>query len=71
MSLNKRFSELSKFNSNVTYKNLPIRFSPLDDEQFVVTNMAGEYVVISKEDLGLLVNKPNELHNSLDRKSVV
>ena len=65
MSLNKRFSELSKFNSNVTYKNLPIRFSPLDDEQFVVTNMAGEYVVISKEDLGLLVNKPNELHNSL------
>jgi uncharacterized protein len=65
MTLNKRFMELSDFNSNVNYKNLPIRFTPLDDSSFVVTNMAGEYVILNKEELVTLVEEPNKLNITL------
>ena len=39
------------------YSLLPFKFTPLDEERHVITNMAGEYLVLPKEVLPKLVNK--------------
>jgi uncharacterized protein len=48
--LAKRFSPLSEFRrtEQAGYKLLPIRFIGLDAQRYVVTNMAGEYLVVPR-----------------------
>lgn len=41
--------------STERYDLLPFRFTPLDEEQYVLTNMAGEYVVMTRDTLVQLV----------------
>lgn len=38
------------------YKLLPFRFSPLDGDTYVATNLAGEYAVLDREAVSRLVN---------------
>ncbi|HEX4078743.1 MAG TPA: His-Xaa-Ser system radical SAM maturase HxsB [Rhizomicrobium sp.] len=40
-----------------TYKLLPLKFTPLDDSKYVVTNMAGEYHILARDALHAFVQK--------------
>lgn len=55
--LNDRFRPLSHYADRVgaEYALLPLRFIPLDGERYVVTNLAGEYVVLPRPELEALV----------------
>ena len=39
------------------YKLLPLRFTPLDQSQYVVTNMVGEYHVLRRDAVHALVKR--------------
>lgn len=56
--LNKRFHQLDHYQSSdhKGYTLLPFRFIQLDDHKYVSTNMVGEYVVLSRDTVSLLVN---------------
>lgn len=41
---------------NASYKLLPFRFTQLDEERYVATNMAGEYQLIGREPLKKLIS---------------
>lgn len=55
--LNKRFSQLSDFEATrgETYTLLPFTFLHLSSDQYILTNMAGEYVVVDRANLEDLV----------------
>jgi len=42
-------------NKSHSYELLPLRFEALDDENYVVTNMAGEYLTLPRDKLSKLV----------------
>lgn len=67
MALTKRFSEIVEFEKSRDYSLLPIRFTALDDERVVITNMASEFVVIKSDELVQLVDDPNKLEASLKK----
>lgn len=46
-----------KSNENTPYKLLPFNFTHLDSDRYVLTNLAGEYLVLTKGDLDLLISK--------------
>lgn len=48
-----KFREVAAFDGSATdgYTMLPWRFTPLDDERYVATNMAGEYLVLSRHEV--------------------
>lgn len=48
-----KFREVESFNGSASdgYTMLPWRFTPLDDERYVATNMAGEYLAMSGQDV--------------------
>lgn len=48
-----KFREAAAFDNSATagYTMLPWRFTPLDGERYVATNMAGEYVIMSGSDV--------------------
>jgi uncharacterized protein len=57
--LNRAFKSLADYRTVGDYVLLPINFTPLVDgsrEHYVVTNMAGDYVVVSREDLRQLID---------------
>ena len=57
--LNRAFKSLTDYRTVGDYVLLPINFTPLVDgswEHYVVTNMAGDYVVVSREDLRQLID---------------
>lgn len=49
-----KFRELAEFDASATadYTMMPWRFTALDDDRYVATNMAGEYTVMSRADIG-------------------
>lgn len=54
-----KFQPLSSYESkeNIPYKLLPFNFTHLDSNRYVLTNLAGEYLVLTKPELDLLINK--------------
>ncbi|ROR22259.1 His-Xaa-Ser system radical SAM maturase HxsB [Vibrio crassostreae] len=47
------------------YKLLPIRFSKLNDDQIIITNIVGEYEIVSEEELIGIINKSQSLRPEL------
>ena len=56
MSKFQKIDFYQKNNSN-SYSLLPFKFTALDEKRHVITNMAGEYLVLPKEIIPKLVNK--------------
>lgn len=56
--LAKRFAPLETFRQAEAngYRLLPFRFTPLDDQRYVATNMVGEHLVLGRSDIDDLVN---------------
>jgi len=54
-----KFQPLSSYESkeNTPYKLLPFNFTHLDSNRYVLTNLAGEYLVLTKHELDLLISK--------------
>ncbi|HEV2292254.1 MAG TPA: His-Xaa-Ser system radical SAM maturase HxsB [Tepidisphaeraceae bacterium] len=65
--LNDRFRSLDHYRqrSGSLYGLLPMRFLPLDERRYVVTNFAGEFHVLAAEDLRRLVRHTLEMHSDL------
>src|SRR4051794_26068038 len=65
--LNDRFRDLDAFRRGVgrRYSLLPMRLLSLDSERYVLTNFAGEYVVLPKQAVRQLV------HHDLDMASPI
>jgi len=55
--LNRRFAGLDEYRSRcgTGYRLLPLRFLPLDDRRYVLTNLVGEYAVVGRNQLAELV----------------
>ncbi len=51
-----KFAEANVYLPSVNYKLLPFKFDKLNDEKYIVTNMAGEYILIDHTSLELLIN---------------
>lgn len=66
--LHRSFSELSAYQAS-EYRLLPFRFQRFDAERYVLTNLAGEYQLLPRNELDALVNHrltPNcDLYDSL------
>lgn len=78
MQLSKKFNDLNHFYLDLKpgYKLLPFKFIKLDNNgRYVITNFIGELLVISREELALLVNKKintnSDLYNSLKSKHFI
>lgn len=58
-----KFTDINAYSTNLAagYKPLPFRFMPLDSEQYVLTNMAGEFVVTDRD--GLVEFAGGKLHH--------
>jgi len=65
--LNKAFSQPDTYESN-GYALLPMRFTPLDDLTVVATNLVGEYVTLSRADLGRLAGRTLDSSDPLFKK---
>ncbi|GGP37208.1 His-Xaa-Ser system radical SAM maturase HxsB [Shewanella saliphila] len=65
MALMKRFKSSDNFPVNSEYKLLPIRFTELDNERVVITNMVGEHIVVSQDSLNSLITRSKPLDDSL------
>ena len=69
-----KFKPLSYYEpkENSPYTLLPFNFTSLDSNRYVVTNLAGEYIILAKNDLNLLVKKQlpssSEVYNDLMAK---
>ncbi len=72
-----KFKDLDFFNQSLEsgYKLLPFNFIKLDDSRYVITNIAGEYLVITKEDLYAVANKQlcpgSPVYNTLKSKHFI
>lgn len=75
MSLSNKFAPESKFKKLENYKLLPIRFSRLDKQRFVITNIVGEHFVLTQSELSNLIRKegklPNHILSSLYAKHMI
>ena len=54
--MNNKFNA-EEFYIHDDYKLLPFRFTPLDDNKLILTNMVGEYVVINNDELTNIVDR--------------
>lgn len=54
-----RFNSIDKFNNN-TFKLLPIRFSQVNSDEYIITNIVGEFELVSFSELTAIVNCENE-----------
>jgi His-Xaa-Ser system radical SAM maturase HxsB len=65
--LNRRFNSYERYDarSGSTYTLLPFRFLPLDDKRHIVTNLAGEHLVVPRDVVQDLVRKRLPLHSAL------
>lgn len=57
--LNDRFLNEESYREHTgdSYALLPMRFLRLDESRYILTNLVGEYVVLSRQELDSLVNK--------------
>jgi len=71
------FNELDFYRdeSYLEYQLLPFNFALLDSDRYLITNMVGEYLILSKDQLQKLINKkldPDEiLYNELLSKHFI
>lgn len=65
MAIIKRFKDAELFSRKHSYKLLPIRFSVLDSNRSVITNMVGEYVVVENRVIDALITRCNTLDDEL------
>ena len=66
--LAKRFNSLSDYRAAETadgYKLLPVRFTRLDTDRYVLSNMVGEYRVLSRSTIDALVSHKLTIGSSL------
>lgn len=64
--LNRAFSDIEKYRSSEEkYRLLPMRFIPLDETRYVVTNQGGNYEVLERKELEDLVQHRLEPHSRL------
>jgi uncharacterized protein len=65
--LAKRFGSLSSYRASETagYKLLPVRFTPLDANRYVLSNIAGEFRVVTRDVLEALVTRKIEIGTDL------
>ena len=69
-----KFHPLSKFEKSLEagYQLLPFRFTRLDEQKYVLTNQAGEFLVADREVISQLANQDlssdNPLYNDLKSK---
>lgn len=59
-----------RFNSKDIYKSqqfklLPIRFAKLNEYQYIITNMVGEYEIITEEELNKIINLSIDIDSNL------
>ncbi|MBL7479715.1 His-Xaa-Ser system radical SAM maturase HxsB [Legionella bononiensis] len=72
-----KFKPLSYYDTkkDVPYNLLPFNFTSLDSNRYVVTNLAGEYVVLTKIELNHLITKQllagTETYNNLIAKHFI
>jgi uncharacterized protein len=52
-----KFQKIEIYSQSKKYNLLPFKFDRFDDQRYVITNLAGEYHLINKNKLELLVNK--------------
>jgi uncharacterized protein len=62
--LNKSFRDLEDYQAD-GYRLLPMRFLWLDSDRYILTNLAGNYQVIKRDQLDALVNHRIPLHSTL------
>jgi uncharacterized protein len=62
--LNKSFRGLEDYQAD-GYRLLPMRFLWLDSDRYILTNLAGNYQVIKRDQLDALVNHRIPLHSTL------
>jgi len=62
-----KFQPLAYYNRGLEagYQLLPFRFIQLDDSRYVLTNVAGEYTVVQREELNAFVHKQLEPNTAL------
>lgn len=74
MNLRKKFKPLEEY-INAEYQLLPFRFIQLDNHRYVISNLVGEFLVISRAELEILVKKQiepgTELYNNLISKHFI
>jgi uncharacterized protein len=63
--LNHSFAGLSEYDAAGEYQLLPIRFLFLDGDRYIVSNIAGNYEVMPRQDLNDLVHHRLPLHSPL------
>lgn len=65
--LNERFVGLEDYQdrSGGTYSLLPFRFLPLDEERYIASNIAGDYIVLKRAEIHGLVTKSLSMHSPL------
>ncbi len=67
-----KFKTLDYYADENSYKLLPFKFIPLDTDRYVLTNLVGEYVVVSKDQLNSFTRKTllqqDELYADLKAK---
>jgi uncharacterized protein len=52
-----KFKSLSSYCNEASYKLLPFKFISLDSDRYILTNLVGEYLVVSKDNLSLFIHK--------------
>jgi len=59
-----KFKPLENYYSqeNNSYQLLPFRFTKLDEDRYVLTNLVGEFIVLIKNDLHTFIKKPYLYH---------
>lgn len=63
--LNRSFADLGAYEAADDYQLLPFRFLLLDSDRYIVSNVAGNYVVMRRRDLDDLVHHRLAPHSSL------
>jgi len=75
-ALAKRFAPLADFRKteHAGYKLLPLRFTALDEKRFVVTNMAGEFIVTDRAQVAALIEHripPGDVYDDLKSRHFI
>lgn len=60
-----KFKAVEAYQQNSSYNLLPFRFITLDTHRYILTNIAGEYIVVSKNELQDFTSKQLTSQNSL------
>jgi sulfatase maturation enzyme AslB (radical SAM superfamily) len=51
------FKNIEYYSGSSQYSLLPFRFTKLDEQRYVATNLAGEHIILPAEEIGALIEK--------------